>query len=90
MSASGSIIWEQDAADEIDRMGPLQMIVVGATVRMQRREDRANRGGGATWFLGSAAFEVAGEQKEVKLTNQTHVAWNGELPRKDPTLESIY
>lgn len=39
--------------------------------------------GGATWFLGWPAFEVAGEQKEVKLTNQTHVAWNGGTTEKD-------
>lgn len=39
--------------------------------------------GGATWFLGLPAFEVAGEQKEVKLTNQTHVAWNGGTTEKD-------
>jgi hypothetical protein len=38
--------------------------------------------GGATWFLGSPAFEVAGEQEEVKLTNQTHVAWNGRATKK--------
>jgi hypothetical protein len=50
------------------------------------------RQGGATWFLGSPEFEVAGEQKEVKLTNQTHVAWNGEQPKggKRPTSQSMY